>query len=215
MALLVWRAGEQRSPRLAQFRSDVRYAESTTNNQPAMAYDAVDDDQNIELATGKALAFFVLELFSIVGLPPSRFDPIQDDPHAVRRLRHRAWLTLGKKWPLQHALLRGRMPGAALERGRPRQALQENKKSGGAEQYNANKKYTEAVAVAAEACADDTKGQTCYICTQALALENQGGPGTHVCVPRDGGLRARVVPGGAGEDFGRGGRGEQFGASRC
>jgi tetratricopeptide (TPR) repeat protein len=42
------------------------------------------------------------------------------------------------------------------------------KKAGGAEQYNANKKYTEAVAVAAEACADDTKGQTCYICTQAL-----------------------------------------------
>ena len=26
----------------------------------------------------------------------------------------------------------------------------------------------EAVAVAVEACADDTKGQTCYICTQAL-----------------------------------------------
>ena len=33
-------------------------------------------------------------------------------------------------------------------------------KAGGAEQYNANKKYTEAVAVAAEKCADDTKGQT-------------------------------------------------------
>ena len=32
-----------------------------------------------------------------------------------------------------------------------------------------------------------------------------------MCVPRDGGLRARVVLGGAGEDFGRGGRGEQFG----
>ena len=38
------------------------------------------------------------------------------------------------------------------------------KKSGGAEQYNANTKYTEAVAVATKACADDTKGQTCYIC---------------------------------------------------
>ena len=36
------------------------------------------------------------------------------------------------------------------------------KKAGGAEQYNANQKYTEAVAVAAEACAEDTKGQTCY-----------------------------------------------------
>jgi len=42
------------------------------------------------------------------------------------------------------------------------------RKAGGAEQYNANKNYAEAVAVAAEACAEDTKGQTCYICTQAL-----------------------------------------------
>ena len=41
------------------------------------------------------------------------------------------------------------------------------KRSGGAEQYNANIKYTEAVTVAAEACADDTKGQTCYICMEA------------------------------------------------
>ena len=38
------------------------------------------------------------------------------------------------------------------------------KKAGGAEQYNANKKYAEAVAVAADKCAEDTKGQTCYIC---------------------------------------------------
>ena len=37
------------------------------------------------------------------------------------------------------------------------------KKAGGAEQYNANNKYKEAVAVAVEKCADDTKGQTCYI----------------------------------------------------
>jgi hypothetical protein len=29
--------------------------------------------KNMELAAGKALAFFVLELFGIVGLPPSRF----------------------------------------------------------------------------------------------------------------------------------------------
>ena len=49
------------------------------------------------------------------------------------------------------------------------------KKAGGAEQYNANKKYTEAVAVAAEACADDTKGQTCYICTQALHWKTKEG----------------------------------------
>ena len=42
------------------------------------------------------------------------------------------------------------------------------KKAGGAEQYNANKKYSEAVAVAAQACAEDTKGQKCYICTEAV-----------------------------------------------
>jgi tetratricopeptide (TPR) repeat protein len=40
------------------------------------------------------------------------------------------------------------------------------KRAGGAEQYNANEKYAEAVAVAAEKCAEDTKGQTCYICTE-------------------------------------------------
>jgi len=38
---------------------------------------------------------------------------------------------------------------------------------GKAEQYHANKKYKEAVAVAVEACAADTKGQTCYICENA------------------------------------------------
>ena len=42
------------------------------------------------------------------------------------------------------------------------------KKAGGAEQYNANKKYSEAVAVAATVCAEDTKGQTCYICMEAV-----------------------------------------------
>jgi hypothetical protein len=49
------------------------------------------------------------------------------------------------------------------------------KKAGGAEQYNANKKYTEAVTIAAEACAEDTKGQTCYICTQALHWKTKEG----------------------------------------
>ena len=49
------------------------------------------------------------------------------------------------------------------------------KKAGGAEQYNANTKYTEAVAVAAEECAEDTKGQTCYICTQALHWKTKEG----------------------------------------
>ena len=49
------------------------------------------------------------------------------------------------------------------------------KRAGGAEQYNANKKYAEAVTVAAEACAEDTKGQTCFICTQALHWKTKEG----------------------------------------
>ncbi len=49
------------------------------------------------------------------------------------------------------------------------------KKSGGAEQYHANKKYAESVTIAVEACAEDTKGQTCYICTQALHWKTKEG----------------------------------------
>jgi len=43
-------------------------------------------------------------------------------------------------------------------------------RGGNAEQFNADKKYKETVAVAVEVCADDTKGQTCYICTHATTL---------------------------------------------
>jgi hypothetical protein len=48
-------------------------------------------------------------------------------------------------------------------------------RGGNAEQYNADKKYKEAVAVAVEACKEDTKGQTCYICTQALHWKTKEG----------------------------------------
>jgi hypothetical protein len=48
-------------------------------------------------------------------------------------------------------------------------------RGGNAEQYHADKKYKEAVAVAVEACADDTKGQTCFICTQALHWKTKEG----------------------------------------
>ena len=48
-------------------------------------------------------------------------------------------------------------------------------RGGNAEQYNADNKYKEAVSVAVEACADDTKGQTCYICTQALHWKTKEG----------------------------------------
>ena len=49
------------------------------------------------------------------------------------------------------------------------------KRGGGAEQYHTDKNYKEAVAVAVEKCADDTKGQTCFICTQALHWKTKEG----------------------------------------
>jgi len=47
------------------------------------------------------------------------------------------------------------------------------KKGGGAEQYHA--KYAQAVIVAVEKCAEDTKGQTCYICTEDLHWKTKEG----------------------------------------
>ena len=61
------------------------------------------------------------------------------------------------------------------ERGGHEALCRRIKRAGGAEQYHADKKYKEAVAVAVEACADDTKGQTCYICTQALHWKTKEG----------------------------------------
>ena len=61
------------------------------------------------------------------------------------------------------------------ERGGHDQLCKKIKKAGGAEQYNANIKYAEAVVVAAKACAEDTKGQTCFICTQALHWKTKEG----------------------------------------
>ena len=51
-------------------------------------------------------------------------------------------------------------------KGGHRAICQEIKRGGGAERYHANKRCTEAVAVAVEKCADDTAGQTCYICLE-------------------------------------------------
>ena len=48
-------------------------------------------------------------------------------------------------------------------------------RGGNAEQYHAENKYKAAVAVAVEACAEDTKGQTCYICTEALHWKTKEG----------------------------------------
>ena len=49
------------------------------------------------------------------------------------------------------------------------------KRRGGPEVIYAEKKNEEAVAVAAEKCAEDTKGQTCYICTEALHWKTKEG----------------------------------------
>ena len=61
------------------------------------------------------------------------------------------------------------------EAGGHDQLCKKIRKGGGAEQYHADTKYAEAVVVAAEACAEDTKGQTCYICTQALHWKTKEG----------------------------------------
>ena len=62
------------------------------------------------------------------------------------------------------------------------------KRAGGAEQYNANKKYGEAVKVAVEECAKDglrsTKGQTCYICTEGIKRRTGEGLVSGFCACR-------------------------------
>ena len=84
-------------------------------------------------------------------------------------------LTLGKKC----GRCSTRYCGPACQKqhwdGGHKELCKKIKKTGGAEQYNANKKYSEAVSVAAEKCADDTKGQTCFICTQALHWKTKEG----------------------------------------
>jgi hypothetical protein len=65
-------------------------------------------------------------------------------------------------------------------------------RGGNAEQYHADKKYKEAVAVAVEACAADTKGQTCYICTQALHWKTKEGLVHGFCACRGGSSFAHV-----------------------
>ena len=70
---------------------------------------------------------------------------------------------------------------------------------GNALQYNADKKYKEAVAERSRA--PTMKGQTCASARRPSTGKREGL--VRMCVPRDGGVRARVVSGGAGEDFAR------------
>ena len=101
----------------------------------------------------------------------------------------------------------GRSARSCTERRRPQQALQENKE-GGAEQYYADKKCAEAVAVAVEACVTTSAARR--VIHEAVHWQGKGGPVRGGSF-RDDGHRARVVLGGAGEGFGRGGRGENLG----
>ena len=89
------------------------------------------------------------------------------------------------------------------------------KKAGGAEQYNANKKYAEAVAVAAEACADDTKGQTCFICTQALHWKTKEGLVRGCSCRGTAGFAHVSCLAEQAKILFDGGRGEQFGPQKC
>ena len=47
----------------------------------------------------------------------------------------------------------------------------------GAEQCHAEKQYKDAVAVAVAKCADDTKGQTCYICMEGAERRHTANEG--------------------------------------
>jgi hypothetical protein len=77
-------------------------------------------------------------------------------------------------------------------RGGHKQICKKIHRGGNAEQYHADKKYKEAVAVAVEACAEDTKGQT-Y--PEAKTLEqNLGMARMFQMMPRPGDARPAAPP---------------------
>ena len=97
----------------------------------------------------------------------------QDDPHNLRRLRRPTGpQRCRRQLDVDHT--DSTCQHDHWRRGH-KQMCKKIHRGGNAEQYNADKKYKEAVAVAVEACADDTKGQTCYICTQALHWKSKEG----------------------------------------
>ena len=57
-------------------------------------------------------------------------------------------------------------------------------RAGGAEKFHADNKYNAVVAEAVEACAEDTKGQTCYICTEAVVRRTGEGLVSGYCACR-------------------------------
>ena len=62
-------------------------------------------------------------------------------------------------------------------KGGHKQICDQIKRRGGAEQIHADKQYKDAVAVAVAKCADDTKGQTCYICMEGAERRHTANEG--------------------------------------
>jgi len=127
----------------------------------------------------KVLAFYALEAFCsicIVGLPPRDSTTYKMILTQCAVCATELGLSLGKKCGRCSTRYCG--PECQVQHwkeGGHDKLCKKIKKSGGAEQYNANKRYTESVTVAVAKCADDTKGQTCYICTQALHWKTKEG----------------------------------------
>ena len=124
----------------------------------------------------KVLAIFTARAFCIVGLPACDLNTYKMILTQCAVCATELGLSLGKKC----GRCSTRYCGAECQvqhwkEGGHDTLCKKIKKAGGAEQYNANKKYAEAVSVAVEKCAEDTKGQTCYICTQALHWKTKEG----------------------------------------
>ena len=100
-------------------------------------------------------------LFEIVGLPPSDCTIHKMSLTQCAACATELGLSLGKKCGRCSTRYCGPLcQKQHWEAGGHDKLCKKIKKAGGAEQYNANNKYAEAVTVAVEACAEDTKGQT-------------------------------------------------------
>ena len=123
---------------------------------------------------------------------------IGNDPHAMPSLRCRLPALTATMQPPQDALLRRRLPEKHWERGHDK-LCRNIRKGGGAEQYNANKKYTEAV-LSRRRRAPRTRRARRATSARRLCIGRRRRASCECVVPRTAGC-ARVVPGGAGEAF--------------
>ena len=153
-----------------------------------------------------------MQAFCIVGLPPSDLTIYRMILTQCAVCATELGLTLGKKCGRCSTRYCGpECQKKHWKEGGHDKLCKQIKKAGGAEQYNANKRYTEAVVVAAEACAEDTKGQTCYICTQALHWKTKEGLVRGCACRGTAGFAHVSCLAEQAKILCRGGRGEQFG----